>query len=178
MSESIIQKTFRFRLFPSRAQKAKFENTLDLCRDLYNASLQERRDAYKINKVSLNYYTQAGQLKEIKESNPEYIGVYSQILQNVLKRVDGAFQSFFRRVKRKVKAGFPRFQNKFRYNSFSYVQSGFSLTDNRLILSKIGKVKIKLHRSIVGKVKTLTISRDSCGKWFACFSVETAKEIS
>ncbi len=78
---------------------------------------------------------------------------------------------------RQGKAGFPRFQNKQRYNSFTFAQSGFSISDNRLTLSKIGKVKIKLHRAIVGKVKTLTVSRDSCGKWFACFSVETAKEI-
>ncbi len=68
-------------------------------------------------------------------------------------------------------------QNKFRYNSFTYAQSGFNLIDSRLTLSKIGKIKIKLHRAFVGKIKTLTISRDSCGKWFACFSVETAKEI-
>lgn len=178
MAESIIQKSFRFRIYPSKAQITNLEYTLDLCRDLFNASLQERRDAYKLNRISLNYYDQANQLKEIKQTNPEYKDVHSQISQDVLKRVDKAFQSFFRRIKTKQgKAGFPRFQNKQRYNSFTFAQSGFSLTDNRLQLSKIGKVKIKLHRFIVGKVKTLTISRDSCGKWFACFSVETAKEI-
>jgi len=178
MAESIVTKSFRFRIFPSKAQTTKLENTLYLCRDLYNASLQERRDSWKINRISLNYYDQANQLKEIKETNPEYLNVHSQVSQDVLKRVDKAFQAFFRRVKSKQgKAGFPRFQNKQRYNSFTFTQSGFSLSDNRLTVSKIGKVKIKLHRAIVGKVKTLTISRDSCGKWFACFSIETTKEI-
>jgi putative transposase len=177
MAESIVIKNFKFRIFPSKAQTTKLAQTLDLCRDLYNASLQERRDAYKLNRISLNYYDQANQLKEIKETNPEYKDVHSQISQDVLKRVDKAFQSFFRRVKQKQKAGFPRFQGKHKYNSFTFAQSGFSLTDNRLTLSKIGKVKLKLHRKIIGKVKTLTISRDSCDKWFACFSVESAKEI-
>ncbi len=178
MAKSIVIKNFRFRIFPSKAQTTKLVNTLDLCRDLFNASLQERRDAYKLNRISLNYYDQANQLPEIKVTNPEYLGVHSQISQDVLKRVDKAFQAFFRRVKsRQGKAGFPRFQNKQRYNSFTFAQSGFSISDNRLTLSKIGKVKIKLHRAIVGKIKTLTVSRDSCGKWFACFSVETAKEI-
>ena len=178
MTSNSIQKVFKFRIFPSKAQTTKLAQTLDLCRFLYNSALQERRDAYRLNRISLNYYTQANQLKEIKETNPEYKDAHSQISQDVLKRVDKAFQNFFRRVKsKKEKAGFPRFQNKQRYNSFTFAQSGFSLTDNRLQLSKIGKVKIKLHREIIGKVKTLTISRDSCGKWFACFVVETIQEI-
>jgi putative transposase len=178
MASNIIQKSYKFRIFPSKAQTTKLVNTLDLCRFLYNSALQERRDAYKLNRISLNYYDQANQLKEIKETSPEYKDVHSQISQDVLKRVDKAFQAFFRRIKTKQsKAGFPRFQNKQRYNSFTFAQSGFSLTDSKLSLSKIGKIKIKLHRQIIGKVKTLTISRDSCGKWFACFSVETAKEI-
>ncbi len=178
MAESIIQKSFRFRIFPSKTQTTKLVNTLDLCRNLYNAALQERRDAYRLNRISISYYDQANQLKEIKETNSEYKDVHSQVSQDVLKRVDKAFQAFFRRIKsKKEKAGFPRFQGKHRYNSFTFAQSGFSLTNSRLTLSKIGKIKIKLHRAIVGKVKTLTITRDSCGKWFACFSVETAKEI-
>lgn len=177
MANQIVIKSHKFRIFPSKAQTTKLAYTLDLCRFLYNSALQERIGAHKINQISLNYYSQANQLSDIKIDNPEYKDVHSQVLQDVLKRLDKAFQSFFRRIKRKEKAGFPRFQNKFRYNSFTYAQSGFSLTDNRLILSKIGKVKIKLHRNIVGKVKTLTISRDSCGKWFACFVVETACDV-
>jgi len=178
MTESIIQKSFRFRIFPSKAQITKLENTLNLCRDIYNAALSERRDAYKLNRISIKYYDQTNQLKEIKQTNPEYKDIHSQVLQDTLNRVDKAFQGFFRRVKAKNgKCGFPRFQGKNRYNSFTYTQSGFSLTDNRLTLSKIGKVKIKLHRQISGRVKTLTISRHSQDKWFACFSVEIAKEV-
>src|SRR5205085_518704 len=83
------------------------------------------------------------------------------------------FQAFFRRAKeRKEKAGFPRFKSCKRYDSFTYIQSVFALKDGKLRLSKIGDVRIKLHRPIEGKIKTLTITRSATGKWYACFSVE------
>ena len=136
MAENSIIKSYKFRIYPSKAQTTKLDYTLYLCRDLYNAALQERIGAYKINRISLSYYTQANQLSDIKVTNSEYKDVHSQVLQNVLKRVDKAFQNFFRRVKsNKGKAGFPRFQNKQRYNSFTFAQSGFSLNDNKLTLS-------------------------------------------
>ncbi len=172
----MFKKTFKYRIFPTKAQTSVMEATLNLCRELYNSALQERREAWKLNRINISNQDQEKQLPEIKTIREDLNSVYSQVLQDVLKRVDRSFQNFFRRVKRKEKAGFPRFQNKFRYNSFTYKQLGFSLSDGKLSLSKIGQVKIKLHRKIIGKVKTLTISRDSCGKWFACFSVETVKE--
>lgn len=173
----MFKKTFKFRIFPSKAQVRKLESTLDICRELYNSALQERRDAWNLNRINISNQDQEKQLPEIKKIREDLNLVYSQVLQNVLKRVDRSFQNFFNRVKRKEKAGFPRFQGKSRYNSFTFKQSGFSLDNGKLTLSKIGKVKIKLHRQIIGKVKTLTISRDSCGKWFACFSVETKEEM-
>jgi putative transposase len=90
--------------------------------------------------------------------------------------LDKAFENFFRRVKeRGEKAGFPRFRSRFRYDSFTYAQSGFSL-NGKLRLSKIGELRIKLHRPIEGQIKTLTITRSATGKWFACFSVEVEPE--
>ena len=170
-----IVKSFKFRLQPSKVITAKLENTLSLCRDLYNAALQERRDAYKLNRISLNYYDQANQLKEIKETNPEYKSVHSQVCQDVLKTLEKSFQGFFRRVKAGQKAGFPRFKGKNFFDSFCYTQSGFSLSGNKLTLSKIGTVKIKLSRQIVGKVKQCRIKQE-CGKWFVVFTVETLPE--
>lgn len=169
--------SYKFRIYPSKSQTRKLETTLDICRELYNSALQERRDAWKLNRINITNQDQEKQLPEIKKIREDLNLVYSQVLQDVLKRVDRSFQNFFNRVKRKEKAGFPRFQNKSRYNSFTFKQSGFNLKSGKLNLSKIGKVKIKLHRQIIGKVKTLTISRDSCGKWFACFSVETKEEM-
>lgn len=168
--------TFKFRLYPTRQQVALFEQTLGLCQELYNASLQERRDAWRTNLVSINFASQSAQLPDIKIVRPELKGVYAQILQDALHRVDKTFKSFFARVKRKEKPGFPRFRALSRYDSFTYPQDGFRLQGSKLNLSKIGKVKIKLHRPIEGRVKTLTVRRDA-GKWYACFSVKCEAKV-
>ena len=172
--KSIAQhKTYKYRLFPSRAQATRMNGTLALLCELYNAGLQERRDAYKLERKPIRYIDQQNQLPDIKGIRPELKEIHSQVLQDVLRRLDKAFQAFFRRVKeQRDKAGFPRFRSYKRYDSFTYTQSGFALKEDKLRLSKLGNIKIRLHRPIEGKVKTLTITRSATGKWFACFSVE------
>jgi len=172
---SRTKKTFKYRLYPTKKQAAIVDGQLALCCELYNAALQERRDAWRINRKSINFSSQSAQLVEIKEVRPELNGVYSQVLQDTLHRVDKTFKAFFGRVRRKAKAGFPRFRSRSRYDSLTYPQLGFSLQGSKLCLSKIGKLKIKLHRPIEGKIKTLTIKRGA-GRWFACFSVECESE--
>ncbi len=167
-----MQKSYKYRLYPSKAQQRQLEQTLDGCCELYNAALQERREAWRLKKKSLNYHAQAMQLPEIKALREDLRGVHSQVLQDVLKRLDKAFDAFFRRVKSGEKAGFPRFLSRSRYDSFTFPQSGFALESGKLKLSKIGKVKIKLHRPIEGKIKICAIIRNSTGKWFVCLSVE------
>jgi len=103
-------------------------------------------------------------------------GVYSQVLQNVQQRVELAFQAFFRRVKAGEKPGYPRFRGYGWYDSFTFKQFGFELLDNGLFLSKIGVMKIILHRPIEGKIKTLTIKRDAVDNWYACFACEVEPE--
>ncbi|HXG94929.1 MAG TPA: transposase [Blastocatellia bacterium] len=170
-----MQRAFKYRIYPSKAQARKLDATLALCCELYNAGLQERRDAGRINRTTVNYHTQAIQLPEIKSVRPELGTVHSQVLQDVLRRLEKAFNAFFRRLKVGEKPGFPRFRSRAR-NSITYLQTGFALKAGKLQLSKIGKVKIKLHRPVEGKVKTLTITRSSTGKWFACFCVECEPE--
>lgn len=146
---------------------------MNLCCELYNSALQERRDAWKLNRVSINFHSQAVQLPLIKVERPELENIYSQVLQNTLRRLSKAFDSFFRRVKQgDVKVGFPRFKSASRYDSFCYVQSGFKIVGDLLYLSKIGSVKVKLHRPIEGVIKTCTIKRESNG-WYAVFACET-----
>ena len=164
-------KSFKYRIYPSRVQMTRMNETLALCCELYNAGLRERRDAYRLEHKSISYLDQQNQLPEIKGIRPELNEVHSQVLQDVLRRLDLAFQAFFRRVKRGQKAGFPRFRSHNRYDSFTYAQSGFSLESGKLRLSKIGKVRIKLHRPVNGRIKTLTIKREA-GRWYACFSAE------
>src|SRR5215212_3939823 len=167
-----MRKAFKYRIYPSRAQQSILEGWLAHCCELYNAALQERREAWKICKKSVTYQEQANQLSEIKECRTEFGKIHSQVLQDTLKRLDKAFEAFFRRVKTGDKAGFPRFRSRARYDSFTFPQSGFAIESGKLKLSKIGRVKIKLHRPTEGKIKTCTILRSSTGKWFACLAVE------
>lgn len=171
-------KAFKYRIYPNQAAKKAIDQTLWTCRSLYNAALNERIDEYKFNGKTLNYYDQANSLKFLKENNRYFKMVHSQVLQDVLKRLEKAYQAFFRRVKTGETAGFPRFQGKERYNSFTYPQGGYSFVGNRLELSKIGNVKVKLSRPVEGKVKTCTVIRKN-DKYYVCFSceVETTKEL-
>jgi len=164
-------KAYKYKLKPSAKIIAIFESWLALSCELYNAALQERRDAYRINHLSINYKAQANQLPEIKKDRPEFARMHSQVIQNVLKRVEFAFENFFRRVKEGQRAGFPRFRSRSRYDSFTYPQSGFSLKGKKLHLSKIGKVKVDLSRPIEGKIKTCTIKQEADG-WHVIFAVE------
>lgn len=176
MATKIIR-TFKYRIYPAKRQKTILSTQLALCCELYNAALQERRDAWRINRKSVSFRAQSEQLPEIKRERPELADVYSQTLQDVLHRVDKAFQSFFRRIKQGKKPGFPRFHSRIRYDSLTYPQLGFSVDGDRVKLSKVGRVHVKMHRPIEGKIKTLTITRSSTGKWFACFSVEIEPDI-
>ncbi|HAT45888.1 MAG TPA: transposase [Ktedonobacter sp.] len=170
------KQAYKFRLYPTRKQEAMLTWTLDRARELYNAALQERRDAYRMAGKSLNYYDQANQLPEIKDIREEYNGIHSQVLQDVLRRVEKAFKRFFARWKSGETPGYPRFQGRNRYDSFTYPQGGSSLTaDNRVCLSKIGSIKGKVHREIKGTIKTCTIKREG-DAWYAVFACEVEAE--
>jgi len=166
-----MRKTFKYRLYPTKAQRTAMQKSLDACRWVYNKALESRKDAWEQEQRSVSHYDTMKMLPGWKSGHSFLLDAYSQSLQNACTRVDLAFQAFFRRVKAGQKPGYPRFRGKRRYDSFTYPQSGFSLLDNGYLrLSKIGHVKIKLHRSIKGKIKTLTIRRDALGNWYACFS--------
>jgi putative transposase len=105
------------------------------------------------------------------------IEMYSQVKQDVPKRLGRAMDAFFRRVANGETAGYPRFQGRNRYNSFTYTQASngsVKFVDGKLVLSKIGAIKIKLHREIEGKIKTCTIKREG-NEWYAIFSVDIGK---
>lgn len=180
MEKQILKKTYKYRLYPTRSQQDILEKQLSLCRWLYNYFLKERKTLYERNKTKITCYDQIKKIPELKKEKPELKEVYSQTLQDVARRLDKAFQNFFRRVKenqngKKQKPGYPRFKGYWRYDSLIYPQSGFELKDNKLNLSKIGFLKIKHHREIEGDIKTLTIRRTLTNKWYACFSTENSK---
>src|SRR6266849_3184335 len=134
-------------------------------------SLQERRDAYQLCGVSVSYGMQADQLPALKQLREEYQDIHSQVQQDVLKRLDKAFDAFFRRIKNGETPGYPRFKSGDRYDSFTYPQGGYEIIGNRLHLAKIGHLKIKLHREITGKIKTCSVKREG-EQWYAIFSTE------
>ncbi len=169
-----MKRAYKFRLYPTKKQEHKLFWTLTRCRELYNAALSERKDAYTYAGKSISYYEQKRDLPEIKqEIREEYQDIYSQVLQDVLLRLKKAFDAFFRRIEDGEKPGYPRFQGRNRYNSFTYPQAGgFSLThDSRVCFSKIGSIKVKLHREIQGTIKTATIKHEA-GQWYVIFACE------
>jgi putative transposase len=168
--------TFKYRLRPSKSQRKKLIQTLELCRWVYNETLATRKNTWEQERKALSLYDTNKLLTVWKQEHPELKGVYSQVLQNVQERVDLAFKAFFRRVQAGEKPGYPRFRGYGWYDSFTFKQFGFELLDNGLILSKMGAIKILLHRPIEGEIKTLTVQRDAVSNWYACFSCQEESE--
>lgn len=167
--------TFKYRLSPTKHQIRLLDAQLEICRSVYNATLATRKNAYQRDGDSLNYYATAKLLPLWKTAFSDMTKVHSQVLQNVQVRVDLAFQAFFRRVKSGEKEpGYPRFKGQGRYRSITYPQygNGVKFNDGLITLSKIGNVRMTLHRPIEGQIKTVTVSRDGVGKWDASFSCE------
>jgi len=168
-----MKKAYRYRIYPTKKQERILNAQLALCCELYNAALQERRDAYRMCGQTISFTQQSAQLPEIKAMRPEYEAVYSQVLQDVLHRVDKAFKAFFRRCKAGEKPGHPRYKSRLRYDSLTYPQAGFGIDEQgKLSLAKIGHIKMVQHRPFKGVVKTCTITRSATGKWFVCFACD------
>lgn len=134
----LVRKAFQFRLRPTKKQAKVLQRQLDECRTLYNELLEQRILSFEELDISLSKYQQSMLLPLLKKERPFLAEVHSQVLQNVVDRLDKAFQAFFRRCKAGEKPGFPRFRSIHRYNSFCYPQSGFALVGKELKLSKIG----------------------------------------
>jgi putative transposase len=172
-----MRKMFQYRIYPTKKQQTKLNETLEECRWLYNHLLDRRKTVYEQEGKGVSCYQQQATYPRLKAERPSLTGVHSQVLQNVAVRIDLAMKAFFRRLKAGEKPGYPRFKSSGRYDSFTYPQSGFRIThDGRVTLPKIGRIKIVYHRPVKGNIKTATVQRSSTGKWFVCFSVECEPE--
>jgi putative transposase len=120
MSEITVRKTYKEKLRPTPAQERALEDVLWRCRELYNSALEQRITAWQRRRVSLSRYEQEAELTAIRAAFPEYAAIHSHILQDVLARLDKTYQAFFRRVQRGEKAGFPRFNGRNRFHSFTF----------------------------------------------------------
>jgi putative transposase len=154
--------TYKFRLYPTEVQKRRLEDTLETCRRLYNKMLDDRI------KNHTGFFEQKKKLVELKKEDKYLKEVHSQVLQDIVLRLDKAFQSYFNGLSK-----FPRFKRRGRYNSFTYPQHGigFRLIGGRIKLGMIGRIKVRFHRKIEGEIKTATIIKD-VDQWFVALSVE------
>ena len=166
-----MRQAFLYRLYVNETQSDKLDNLLHLARQLYNAALQQRRDAWKYQHKSLNYYDQANQLKEVRNEIPKFAQLNFSAAQDMLRRLDKSFKAFFRRVKSGEVAGFPRFKGHDRFDSITFPTygDGIKIKGGRLYVQNVGLLKIKIHRVLEGEINTVTIKRE-CGKWYVVFS--------
>jgi putative transposase len=172
MAQHSIRKTYKYKLTPTPAQAQALELVLSRCRTLYNVALEQRKTWWQRGQgKGATYYQQAMELPDLKAACPEYAEVNAQVLQDVLRRLEKTFQAFFQRVQGGETPGYPRFQGASRYHSFTYPQygGGAVLDGGVLSLSKIGRIRIRIHRLWEGVPKTVTISREADG-WYACVS--------
>jgi putative transposase len=172
MEQQTVRKTYQYKLTPTPEQEQALETALSSCRMLYNVALEQRKTWWGRGQgIGATYYQQQNEAPDLRVACPEYAAVHSQVLQDVLRRVDKTYQAFFRRVANGETPGHPRFHGRDRYNSFTYSPDGTGvvLDGGVLSLSKIGRIRIRLHRPIGGTPKTVTSLREADG-WYACIS--------
>jgi putative transposase len=169
-------RVYRYRICPTRAQDAALRETLERLRELYNAALQHRRDAYRKRGEGVSAYGQMRELAGVREVRPEYAEIHTHLLQDALTRLDRAYRAFFRRVKAGETPGFPRFKGRGRYRTFTFKDAanhnGVRLLagGKRVKLAGIGNVKVKLHRPVGGRIKQASVSLDGDGHWYIAFA--------
>jgi putative transposase len=174
-----VKKAYLYRLYPREEQAALLQQQLDVAREVYNACLLERREAYRMAGVTLNYYAQANQLKALPRGVPgdraDIAAVNFSMLQAICRRAQRAYDNFFRRVKAGQPAGLPRFKSKVRFNSITFPNygDGCKLSDTRLCIQGVGTLKVKLHRPVGGMIKTVTLKRVG-HRWYVVIVCEVA----
>jgi putative transposase len=156
MRADTVRKTFKEKLRPAPAQEQAIDALLWRCRALYNAGLAQRKTAWERCHVSVSRYEQEAELRAIRAAFPEYAAIHSHVLQDVLARLDKAYDAFFRR-------------NRWRSFTFKEYGNGARLANGYLVLAKTGRISVHWSRPLEGTPKTVTISREA-GGWYLCSS--------
>jgi putative transposase len=177
-----VRRAFKFRAYPTSAQEGRAARLLaDHC-DLYNAALEERREAWRMRRVSINYGMQSAQLREIRCTDPQGQGRHSfSAQQQTLRRLSTVFAAFYARAK-KGKAGYPRFKPCGRFNQVGFVAGdGAKWTPAptggwaRAAFQSVGSIKIRQHRPVPGTVKFLQLKREH-RRWYVIVITDTGAE--
>lgn len=167
--------TYRYRLLPSKRQHRALEQLCEDQRQLYNAALEERIDCYRKTGKSISYIDQFKSLTLCRRALPEMSELPVTLQRWTLKRVDDAFQAFFRRLKaRHGNAGFPRFRNKSRWETFGFREfAGIRLIGTRLRFAGMpGNLKLHLQRPSPEcmNIRSCIFRRDG-RNWYVCFQI-------
>ncbi|GMU67582.1 MAG: hypothetical protein AMXMBFR36_38560 [Acidobacteriota bacterium] len=170
------------RLYPSVTQEKQLLTFLRLHCELYNAALEERREAWRVARKSLTFFDQVLEVPALRKLRPDIIPLNAQAIQQTLKRVALAYQAFFRRVRTgNGPAGFPRFRAWRDFPGWTYTQTGWRWTPRqdgkhgRLELANVGSIRVRGGARTLGRMKTCTILRRA-GKWYASIVLECHPE--
>jgi len=182
---NIVEKSYKFRIYPNKEQEILIQKTFGCCRFIYNQYLAKRINLYKQDKSIMNYNACSNDLKNLKQEYMWLKEVDSISIQSSLKDLDQAYQNFFRRVKQgDKKVGFPKFKSK-KNNHKSYktkfTNGNIQVLDNKIKLPKLGLVKCKVSKKIEGRILNATISQNPSGKYFVsicCTDVEIPQYLS
>ena len=170
-----MRRAYVFRLRPTSRQHTALAACVQSHRELYNAALQERRDAWSHSETRINYGDQSAQLTDIRAVRPDVAAWSFSSQQATLRRLNKAFAGFFRRVKARQKAGYPRFKGKTRFDSVEWPKDGDGARwlpeQRRVYLQGIGQVKVHLHRPVQGRVKTIQVKRQG-RRWMLVLSCD------
>ncbi len=158
-----LSRSYKFKIYPDTKRQEEIDERLILAQQFYNKILEKSIASYRNGntKVSISLFNKFA--KEIINEDKKFLKLYSQTRCEIEYRLMKAYQNFFRRVKKgNGKAGFPRFKPKDRYKSITYPQDNgsFSIRKDRLRVSRIGTMRIELHRKIEGTIKTLAIKKE------------------
>ena len=156
-------RAFQFRLLPNAAQRAALERILDDNCETYNAALQERRDAWKLEKKVVTRFDQQKELTELRR-DPNFQWIAANIQRHALLRVDLAFQAFFRRCRAGERPGYPRFKGRFNCNSFTF--SSPIVEEKFVKVPKVGYIRTRGGRPIKGTAKICHVKQQG-KRWTA-----------
>jgi len=159
-----VRRAYKFRLRPTARQHVALGQCLASHRELYNAALQERRDAWRLRRTTVSYGDQSAQLKEIRAVRPD-VAVWSfSSQQATLRRLNRAFTRFFRRAKAGQTPGYPRFKSAYRFDSVEWPEDGdgcrWQPDTRKVYLQGVGQVKVTVHRQVIGRVKTIQLRHE------------------
>lgn len=175
-----MEYSYKFRIYPNRAQTVQIQRTFGCCRYVFNHYLAKRKETYEQSGKTLNYYDCTGDMTQLKKSLEWLKEVDATALQSALRDLDTAYHNFFRRVKNGEKPGYPRFKSKHDHRQ-SYkskcVGTNIKVLENAVQLPKLGQVKCRVSKQVKGRILSATVSRSPSGKYFValcCTEVEIA----